>query len=559
MRLVSFSVVNYRSITTAHKIQMSNMTVLVGRNNEGKSNILSALSLAMEIMQMYTRNPRLLNMAVNRSLQTRYKWERDYPVSLQQSDPDGYSSVDFMFSLSEDELQIIRSSTGIRLYSYLPVRVSINGKEVKITIPKRGTPAFGNDENRQRTIEFVCGKIDFNFIRAVRTENDTLKVVEMLIDKELSSLETLPEYIAATKEIERLQQDVLSRISSRIIAPLRTFMPSVRDIQIHIQQEQRRLALRRNIEVFIDDGALTPIQLKGDGIKSLTALAMLNISQQTDKVSLIAIEEPESHLHPEAARQLYQTISELSENHQVILTTHSPLFINRVDVKSNVIVDKGKATLAKKVKDIREILGTIVSDNLINAENILLVEGEDDKIALEKLLPRMSTKIKRAIQNSTFIIDYIGGAGKLSYKLSLYSNLQCKYHVLLDNDDAGRQAGQDAQARGLVITRNITFALCNGSSNSELEDCYEKNAYEDSIQNEFGVNINVREFRGSEKWSDRIAKCFKNQGKQWGKMVEKKVKLVVANAIPSDPDIALNAHKRSCIDALVVALETMLS
>jgi len=42
MRLIRFSVLNYRSITTAHKIEMSNLTVLVGKNNEGKSNILRA-------------------------------------------------------------------------------------------------------------------------------------------------------------------------------------------------------------------------------------------------------------------------------------------------------------------------------------------------------------------------------------------------------------------------------------------------------------------------------------------------------------------------------------
>ena len=368
---------------------MSNMTVLVGRNNEGKSNILNALSLAMDIMQVYALNPRILNMISNRYVRDRYKWERDFPILLQNSKPDGCSSVDFSFSLTEEELQSIRGSTGILLNSNLPVRVSIGRENVKITIPKRGTAAFGNDENRQRAIDFVCGKIDFNFIPAVRTENDTLKVLGSLIEKELSTLETVPEYIAATEQIERLQRDVLEGISSRIIDPLQTFMPSVRDIQIRIRQDQRRIALRRNVEISIDDGALTPIQLKGDGIKSLTALAMLNIAEQPDKVSLIAIEEPESHLHPAAARQLYQTISVLSENHQVILTTHSPLFVNRVDVKSNVIVDSGKASLAKRMKEIREVLGTIVSDNLINAENVLLVEGEDDKIALEKLLPAM--------------------------------------------------------------------------------------------------------------------------------------------------------------------------
>ena len=35
MKLSSFSVNNYRSITTAREIQTHNMTVLVGKNNEG--------------------------------------------------------------------------------------------------------------------------------------------------------------------------------------------------------------------------------------------------------------------------------------------------------------------------------------------------------------------------------------------------------------------------------------------------------------------------------------------------------------------------------------------
>ena len=47
MQLVNFSVTNYRSITKAHKINLQNITVLVGRNNEGKSNILMALNVAM--------------------------------------------------------------------------------------------------------------------------------------------------------------------------------------------------------------------------------------------------------------------------------------------------------------------------------------------------------------------------------------------------------------------------------------------------------------------------------------------------------------------------------
>lgn len=559
MKLSDFSVVNYRSITTARKIKTNNMTVLVGKNNEGKSNILRALTLAMDIMKIYSKDPRSLQIAVRPYLKNHYSWEKDYPISLQEKNPNGWSSIDLNFELDEQDILAIRSMTGIRLSGCIPVRVSTNGAAAKIDIPKRGTAAFADADNKKKIIEYVCFKIDFNFIPAVRTEYDALRVVDSLIEKSLETLDTNPDYINAMNKIEELQQGILDGISNQIIEPLQEFLPTVRNVQIHIQNERRRIAMRRNTEIIIDDGTPTPIQQKGDGIKSLTALAILNIPARVDRVSVVAIEEPESHLHPESARQLYDTIMSLSQTHQIVLTTHSPLFVNRTNLKENIIVNDGKATPVKKIKEIRDVLGIHISDNLTNAEHVLIVEGEDDKIALEKLLPSMSTKIKRAIQNGTFIIDYIGGAGNLPYKLSFYRNLQCKYHVLLDNDDAGRHAGREAERQGLLDVRNVTYAICNGSPNAEIEDCYNKAVYENAILNEFGVNINVAEFRGNKKWSDRIAGCFLSQGKLWNDAMEKRVKLVVANEISEEVDTVLNEHKRSSMDALVTSLETLLS
>ena len=559
MKLSDFSVVNYRSITTARKIKTNNMTVLVGKNNEGKSNILRALTLAMDIMKIYSKDPRSLQIAVRPYLKNHYSWEKDYPISLQEKNPNGWSSIDLNFELDEQDILAIRSMTGIRLSGCIPVRVSTNGAAAKIDIPKRGTAAFADADNKKKIIEYVCFKIDFNFIPAVRTEYDALRVVDSLIEKSLETLDTNPDYINAMNKIEELQQGILDGISNQIIEPLQEFLPTVRNVQIHIQNERRRIAMRRNTEIIIDDGTPTPIQQKGDGIKSLTALAILNIPARVDRVSVVAIEEPESHLHPESARQLYDTIMSLSQTHQIVLTTHSPLFVNRTNLKENIIVNDGKATPVKKIKEIRDVLGIHISDNLTNAEHALIVEGEDDKIALEKLLPSMSTKIKRAIQNGTFIIDYIGGAGNLPYKLSFYRNLQCKYHVLLDNDDAGRHAGSEAERQGPLDVRNVTYAICNGSPNAEIEDCYNKAVYENAILNEFGVNINVAEFRGNKKWSDRIAGCFLSQGKLWNDAMEKRVKLVVANEISEEVDTVLNEHKRSSMDALVTSLETLLS
>ena len=55
MKLVDFSVTNYRSITAAHKLVLQDMTVLVGKNNEGKSNLLRALNVAMVAVILHSR------------------------------------------------------------------------------------------------------------------------------------------------------------------------------------------------------------------------------------------------------------------------------------------------------------------------------------------------------------------------------------------------------------------------------------------------------------------------------------------------------------------------
>lgn len=554
MRLLNFSITNYRSITEAHEIHLGDMTVLVGKNNEGKSNILSALSLAMDTMQYYART---LIRIYYRSPDC-YKWERDFPIALQASNPDGFSVIDFLFELSKNDLQHFKNALGLKLANQIPVRVKVNGKDAQVLIPKNNDMENLNMEKQQKILAYISNAIDFNFIPTIRTEDNSKKVLEELLSRELATLERSVEYNDAVERIESLQQEILDNTASHILEPLQTFMPSIKNVQINIQQERRRRALRHDFEIVIDDGTPTSIQLKGDGIKSLAALAILNIPGQNTKNSLIAIEEPESHLHPDAARQLYETISELSHNYQVILTTHSPIFVNRSDIGSNIVVDSGRATPAKSVQEIRDALGTIVSDNLINAEYVLIVEGESDRVVLEKLLPQMSEIIHDAIHQGRLVIDSIGGAGNLSYKLSLYRNLQCQYHVLLDHDEAGEIACQQAKARGLLTCANVTYVTCRGSSASELEDCFNKDIYAPVVYKEFGVTLNNSDFRGNRCWSSRMKDCFSSQGKPWNDHIQKNLKTVIANTIPADPEEVLNRHKRSALDALVKAVENML-
>ena len=56
MKLAEFEITNYRNITHPVKIRLGQYNVIIGKNNEGKSNILRALDCAMNILLDNTAN-----------------------------------------------------------------------------------------------------------------------------------------------------------------------------------------------------------------------------------------------------------------------------------------------------------------------------------------------------------------------------------------------------------------------------------------------------------------------------------------------------------------------
>ncbi|RHU61443.1 hypothetical protein DXC82_15765 [Clostridium sp. TF08-15] len=552
MQLVNFSVTNYRSITKAHKINLQNITVLVGRNNEGKSNILMALNVAMETMMQHANHAN-----VHERL---YDWQRDFPVQLQQRKNNLDSVFRLNFRLNHDENTEFFRTTGIRSNEDIPIELKYGrDNRAKITVPKKGSSSF-NDKSEKVTA-FICERIAINYIQAVRTEDMAMDVIHKLISTELSKLYDNEEYKSAEQTIYNLQEAVYNDIANRILAPLQEFLPQLTNVEI--RSRGRRLVwrgFRNDVDVILNDGTPTSILYKGDGIKSLVSLAILKESKNEIGASIIAIEEPESHLHPEAIHSLVNVIKGISENHQVIITTHNPLFVQRNNISNNIIVDHGTAKPAKNIKEIRELLGVLPEDNLINASHVLVVEGEDDKIALNKILSSLSPTIKDALIKNKLVIQPLAGATNLNYELSRLRSYVCRYFVFLDADEAGYDAAEKAIEKGLLSESDVKYSICNGNNISEFEDCLKKDFYIEAIRNKFSVDLGVTSFRNSKKWSDRVKAVFLSQGQRWTDTVEKKVKMEVAKLIPvEDADSVLDEHKRGSIDALVNALENMLS
>ena len=130
MKLIDFSVTNFRSITKAHKISLHNLTVLVGRNNEGKSNLLKGLNVAMKTMILHTGQIRRDNRL--------YDWKRDFPVQFQERKSSLESIFRLNFRLDHDENIEFTRVTGIRSNEDIPIEIKYGRDNIpKIRVPKK--------------------------------------------------------------------------------------------------------------------------------------------------------------------------------------------------------------------------------------------------------------------------------------------------------------------------------------------------------------------------------------------------------------------------------------
>lgn len=559
MQLINFSATNYRSITVAHRIALSNVTVLIGKNNEGKSNLLRALEAAMLLLRQHATAETGKNRRAFFGDTEHYIWKRDFPIQLQNRRAVTQTILKLEFLLDDAECIEFRQEIGTNLNGSLPLEIRIGKDQVPtIRLVKSGKGTKALTAKSAAIARFIAGRIYFNYIPAVRTDSATIELINNMLSQELRSLEKDDRYLKALETITELQQPILDELAARVQVPLKEFLPSIKSVKLEISELSRRYSLRQNVSVVVDDGTPTSLEHKGDGVKSLAALGLLKSKNARSGASILAIEEPESHLHPAAIHQVNDIIQSIAHTSQVIITTHNPLFVDRTSVKSNIIVTDGGATAAKSIASIRDLLGIKASDNLTHANYALVVEGDEDALALKVLLSTLSEKIGKALKNNFLIIEPIGGAGNLSYKLSLLKNSLCATHTLLDGDEAGRTAYEKAEKDSLVSVANCTFINCMGMTDAEFEDCIDLDVYKDAVLAELGVDLTSTKFRGNDKWSQRLRTVFLDQGKPFSDSLAAKTKYVVANAIAQNPRNALNAHKRNSIDALVSALERMI-
>ena len=199
---------------------------------------------------------------------------------------------------------------------------------------------------------------------------------------------------------------------------------------------------RTVVSLGASTGAWVPVDRHGEGTQSLAVLmlfgAFLDISGMES--AIVALEEPEAHLHPTAIRSLWKLIEKLPG--QKIISTHSGDLVSEVPVSQVRRFSRGPSGVVAHRMD----TGSLTTDQLrqfnlhvrahrgelLFARCWLLVEGDTETTLLPELARVIGLDLHRAgVRCVTYRQSDIG-----TY-LCAANALGMRWCALADNDDQG--------------------------------------------------------------------------------------------------------------------------
>ncbi len=240
--------------------------------------------------------------------------------------------------------------------------------------------------------------------------------------------------------------------------------------------------------------------------KQILIKAMLDFI--ANEHSLILLDEPDSHIHVINKVQLKELLYLYKDSRDTILTTHSPSLTHAFDEKHITMIVDGKIEDRNK----QEIFSHI-SDGIWNYQEqsvflsshkkiILLVEGKHDKIHIEEAYKRLKndySEIDFDIFNMHGVYNITNFMNGMKKSSDIFDNTKI-YIGIFDYDQAGKEAifNNPVKKKYALLKGNQNFyhmylPFIRENEDFEIENMYPQNiikeAYKKAID-ELSSNIN---------------------------------------------------------------------
>lgn len=487
MKIIKVEIANFRALEKI-SVPLEQFSVLLGENDVGKTSFLYAL-------EKFFAGKKLS------SPKDWYQQRTDSPIRItitfdQLPDDGGLDPF-----LREDGTLVLN-----RIFSLdrPPETKAILDDQSPVSVPRTLLNTWFSDSafhfipvRRDLTVQFSMNKTALlgKLLRASMRK----AIEEAGADKTLSEIQkVLGDAIDAPRErMELFLQEQLS------------------DSAIKLGFDELRIDPTEGVSFSVtlsdDRVAGVEIQDRGAGTQNNLIIALFRLIAESNLEGqfIFAMEEPENSLHPKAQRQLLAVIHEISESTQVIVTTHSPVFIDRSRFESNILLTRRAAgnTVAKifqpeDLPAIRTDLGVRASDALLKGGGncAVLVEGSTE----EDGFPQFMEMIGLSEFDLGIAIINMGGSDfeKARNIVQLLGGYEIPTVVVLDRDAEKTEADLNRmKGNSLEYLRDV-FRLQKGT----IEDYYPEEIVADVINSEFSPakEVLAEQLKGDWSGSQRL-------------------------------------------------------
>ena len=544
MKIYKMRIENYRGIKDSGWLEFNQINAIVGRNDAGKSSVLYAINA------FYNEN-KLLE-------EDRYFGAGDAQTVIEIIF-DGEQLLDIPAVLLDNDrkLHIKKSATqvGEAYKNTIIVRDFENAlyKNILQLTASKHTSLFrglGLDVPETIDRDTLCALIDHLLVQETNyvTEEHEIKsailkgiLKELYPQYSLFSADTNLDTGASTfqnqfkkiitnaieahiEEFSNLQEEVSVTLNDEV-DKIGRFMvnhyPSMSELKPNISYDWSKLV---NFEVIMKDNAEYEVDLshKGTGIQRLFMVSYFQyLAEQSveDTGSYIfALEEPETFLHPGAQRTLLDSLKKIAESHQVIITTHSPVFASEISNHNiTVAIKTNVESVYKQGNDVStevlvEELGIRASDNILSSKLLVFVEGSND------------VKFWKIIYNLIIGHDYEedeillvpGGGNELHNiaEMNLMSKLNRNFMVIVDKDagavDYAEKLAKQEHLRGIVEDKGGELVVLR---KREIENYYCARVVTDMLS-ERGFTVENLVIEAYEDFPAKMKRLFAEQNVQ---------------------------------------------
>ncbi len=453
MKLVRFRLTNHSRLQDLD-IRVLDHLVVVGPNDVGKSSLIRCMSwvLGLSAGQLYG--------------QLHVGDLRDDAVPL-VAEATLANFTDDERALFPDEISVDAET----LNESLTIRMEATKDENGTLDVARWIPASGTQ--RQLSRDQLQG-IGWETIAATSRDRDLGGRRNTSLDDFLSELD-LGDELSKLSDLARQFQaqlgesKALTKLRTDLAAQLSEALPSgiaEGDLEF-VSGAVATDDVLRGVELHLRDrGASRPIGDYSDGTRALFAIALYDLVSQRSNV--VAIDEPETHLHPTGQRSLARLL-QLGDN-QKIISTHSADIVGAFAPEQIVAIRPGGAVAQPQAGFLNDeeklVAHWWIRDRLepLTAPCVVAVEGRSDRIVVEAAARATGRPLDRL---GVSVIE-TGGAGSMGAISTLFGaqGFDIRLLLLIDADAAAATAQKLGVEESELRDHNVWVA------SADLEDEY---------------------------------------------------------------------------------------